>query len=219
MGLKKLDLQGNPYIGVFCATNDEFLVAPPNTSRKVLREMEEVLGVRALQTTIGGSTVIGALLTLNSHGGVVTHFLSAEEERRLMAIKPLPLEHRLNAAGNTVLANDRGAIVHPGYDRAAMAAISDALGVEVVKGTIAGSRIVGSLAVATNRGAICHPHATPEEIALLRDVLKVEVVIATANYGTPQVGACMVANDKGAVVGTPTTPIELGRIEEGLNLI
>jgi translation initiation factor 6 (eIF-6) len=28
----------------------------------------------------------------------------------------------------------------------------------------------------------------------------------------------VVANDRGAVVGSPTTPIELGRIEEGLNL-
>ncbi len=218
MGLKKLDLQGNPYIGVFCATNDEILVVPLNTPKKVVRDMEAVLGVRALQSTIGGSTVIGALMTLNSHGSVVTNFLSAEEEKRLMAIKPLPLDHRLNAAGNTVLANDRGAIVHPGYDRAAIAAIAEALGVEVVKGTIAGSSIVGSLAVATNRGAICHPHATPEELQVLRDVLRVEVVIATANYGTPQVGACVVANDRGAVVGTPTTPIELGRIEEGLNL-
>jgi translation initiation factor 6 len=51
---------------------------------------------------------------------------------------------------------------------------------------------------------------------LLRETLHVPVAITTANYGSALVGACMVANSKGAVVGSKTTPIELGRIEEGL---
>jgi translation initiation factor 6 len=53
---------------------------------------------------------------------------------------------------------------------------------------------------------------------VLKSALRVPVVITTANYGAAQVGACMVANSHGAVVGSRTTPIELGRIEEGLGL-
>jgi translation initiation factor 6 len=54
---------------------------------------------------------------------------------------------------------------------------------------------------------------------LLKTALRVPVMITTANYGAAQVGACMVANSHGAVVGSRTTPIELGRIEEGLGFL
>ncbi len=216
--LRKLDVQGNPYLGVFCASNDEVLVVPPGLTRQVVRDMEAALGAKAMTATVGGSTVVGSLLVLNTHGGVVTGLVTHQELETLRGLNLAALDHRLNATGNTILANDKGALIHPGYDRPAVELIADALDVEVVKGSIAGSRTVGSVAVANNKGAICHPHARPEELELLRGVLKVDVEIATANYGTPQVGACIVANDKGALVGTPTTPIEIGRIEEGLHL-
>ena len=117
-----------------------------------------------------------------------------------------------------MLCNDQGAVVHPGYDDEAMGVIHEVLGVPVVRGTIAGIRTVGAVAVATNKGAVCHPHARPAEMDLLKSALRVPVMITTANYGAAQVGACIVANSHGAVVGSRTTPIELGRIEEGLGL-
>ena len=52
----------------------------------------------------------------------------------------------------------------------------------------------------------------------IQRVLGVKPQICTANYGTGQVGACMMANSRGALVGEATTPIELGKIEEGLVL-
>jgi len=99
-----------------------------------------------------------------------------------------------------------------------VAFIGEVLGVSVVRGTVAGIKTVGSVAVATNKGVLCHPHARPGEMEVLKSTLQVPVVITTANYGAAQVGACMVANSHGAVVGSRTTPIELGRIEEGLGL-
>src|SRR3972149_95784 len=178
--MKRLDVVGNPYIGVFCAANDRLPPLPKLVPRATIRHMKEE------------GEAIGA------------------------AFYPLP--HRLNAVGNNVLCNDQGAVVHPGYDDDAIAIISDVLGVPAVPGTIAGIRTVGSVAGATNRGVLCHPHAKPGEIEAGREALKVPVLITTANYGAAQVGACMVANSRGAVVGSRTTPIELGRIEEGLGL-
>ncbi len=109
-----------------------------------------------------------------------------------------------------------GAIVHPGFDAETVKEISSALGVRVERGTVAGLKTVGSAAVTTNKGTLCHPHVRPGEIEVLKDVLQVPVSMTTANYGTAQVGACIVANSRGALVGNRTTPIEMGRIEEGL---
>lgn len=45
------------------------------------------------------------------------------------------------------------------------------------------------------------------------------VSIGTVNHGVPYVGAGMVANGKGAIMGSKTTGIEMGRIEDALDLI
>ncbi|MGQ0797062.1 MAG: translation initiation factor IF-6, partial [Methanobacteriota archaeon] len=180
-----------------------------------VRRMTEALGTRAVLTNVQHSSVVGRLLAVNSKGVLATPFIEPEEIEAIGdSVRPLP--HRLSAVGNNVLCNDKGAVVHPGYDEDAVAFIADALAVRVVRGTIAGMRTVGSAAVATNKGVLCHPHAKPAEIDVLEKVLEAPVLITTANYGQGHVGACLVANSRGAVVGSRTTPIELGRIEEGL---
>lgn len=215
--LRRFQIAGNPYVGVFAAANDERLVVPPDLPKSAIRHMEGALEARAVVTRVAHSTVIGSLLAMNSKGTLASPFIEADEIDRLgHAVYPMP--HRLSAVGNNVLCNDRGAVVHPGYDREAVAFIEEVLGVPVVRGTVAGIRTVGAVAVATNKGAVCHPHARPSEMDVMKSTLRVPVVISTANYGAAQVGACIVANSHGAVVGARTTPIELGRIEEGLGL-
>ncbi len=213
--LRRLEVDGNPYIGVFCAANEELLLLDRGVPKPAVRNIAEALGTRAIQTTIAHSAVIGSLVAMNSNGILTSPFI---EENEIEAIggPVYPLPHRLSAAGNNVLCNDHGALVHPGYNDDAVAFISEALGVPAARGTVAGVRTVGAVAVATNKGVLCHPHARPAEMDLLKETLRVPVAITTANYGSALVGACMVANTKGAVVGSKTTPIELGRIEEGL---
>lgn len=216
--LSKLDFSGNPYLGVFCATNDSLMVASPHIPGKALELVRAALEVTIVQTSIGGSTIIGSLVAMNSNAALLTGFAEEEEVSRLEGIDVYLLDHKLNAVGNNILVNDKGAICHPGYSRSVMREMEDVFGVEVHPSTIGGMKTVGSSAVVNNKGAICHPHSTEEELRIVEEILRVKPVIATANYGTPQLGACVVANDKGAITGTPTTPIELGRIEEGLQL-
>jgi translation initiation factor 6 len=216
--LVRLDFVGNPYIGVYCAASDSLMVASSAIPKKTMQKIGRALDVPTIQTTIGGSTVVGSLVRMNSHGIVVNDFVADEEKRLFKGVNMLVSPHKLNAMGNNVLCNDNGAVVHPGYDRQFVSELEDALDVEVVRGTVAGIRTVGSWAVATNRGALCHPHVRDEEKSVLEEVLKVPATITTANYGTAQIGACMVANGRGAAVGNRTTPIEMGRIEDGLML-
>ena len=213
--LRRLEVNGNPNIGVFCAANEDLLLLDPAVPKPAVRRIAEALEARAVQTNVAHSSVLGSLVAMNSNGILASPFI---EEGEIEAIggPVYPLPHRLSAVGNNVLCNDRGAVVHPGYNDDAVAFISEALGVPAARGTVAGVRTVGAVAVATNKGVLCHPHARPAEMDLLKQTLGVPVAITTANYGSALVGACMVANTKGAVVGSKTTPIELGRIEEGL---
>jgi translation initiation factor 6 (aeIF-6) len=64
---------------------------------------------------------------------------------------------------------------------------------------------------------IVTPGATEEEIKFLSELFKTNVKAGTANFGSIYVGASILANSKGVLVGADTTPIELGRIDDVLS--
>jgi len=219
MGIEQLDINGNSFIGVFCRANERILLYPPGLTDTSVKKMVTALDVEPVRMTVGGSTLLGSLLALNSKGAVVSNFIEVEEASCLDGINIVKAPVKLNACGNNILCNDRAALVNPGYTKKFVQTMSDGLDVEVVRGSIAGIKTVGSASVAVNKGILVHPKATEEELSMMRDLFKVNVQIGTANYGSPMVGACMIANTKGAVVGSLSTGIELGRMEDALGFL
>jgi translation initiation factor 6 len=215
----KLDINGNPFIGVYCHANEEFALVPRETPKKVQSKIEECLDVEIIKTTVAKSSIIGVLTCSNSHGIVVTNFAEEKELGPLIdKYNVLFIPDVLNAVGNNILVNDKFALVHPDFEKETKSEIADVLDVEVLGGKIAKVKTVGAAAYVTNKGLLCHPHTSKKELESLEEKFGVSAEIGTANYGTALVGACMIANSKGAVVGLSTTPIEIGRIEEALNL-
>jgi translation initiation factor 6 len=211
---------GSPYLGVFLRAGERAIVAPPATPGALERELLRLLGAVVVRTTIGDSDVIGALVAANSNGFVVGDKLDPDERRALEKIAPVSVvRDRRNAMGNNVLSNDAGALVHPEFTDHAVLEIGRALGVPAVRGTIAGLGTVGMAGLATNRGVVLHPKATEREAAHAAQVLKVPVHRSTANFGVPVVGACVVANSRGLLVGRPTTPVEIVHLQEGLGIL
>jgi len=211
---------GSPYLGVFVRADERYAVVPPSLPAAVDRELRRVLGVDLIRTTVADSEVIGALLASNSRGVLVGDGIDPGERRALERIGPVTvLRHRHNAFGNNVLANDAGALVHPEFSDDVLEAVGKALGVRAERATLAGLATVGMAGVATNRGAVVHPKATDRELARAEAVLGVPVNRSTANFGVPVVGACVVANSRGIVVGRPTTPVEIVHLQEGLRVM
>jgi len=210
---------GSPYLGVFVRAGERAVVVPPSTPAVLERELERVLGTRVVRTTVGESEVVGALVAGNSNGFVVGDALDPGERRALESIARVAVvRDRRNAMGNNVLANDRGALVHPEFTDSAVAAVAEALGVPAARATIAGLGTVGMAGIATDRGAVLHPKATEREAAVAEKLLAVPVHRSSANFGVPVVGACVVANSRGLLVGRPTTPVEIVHLQEGLGL-
>ena len=211
---------GSPYLGVFVRADERCAVVPPSLPGAVDRELRRVLGVEVVRTTVADSEVVGALIVANTRGIVVGDGVDPDERRALERVAPVTvLRHRHNAFGNNVLANDQGALVHPEYSDEVVATIGRALGVPAERGTLAGLATVGMAGVATSRGAVVHPKVTDRELAAAEAILKVPVARSTANFGVPVVGACVVANSRGIIVGRPTTPVEIVHLQEGLQLV
>ncbi len=213
------DVSGNPYVGVFCAASESLAVVPETVEKRIARSIGETLEVEVVRTNIAGSILVGSLLAINSNGAVFTNLAEKAELGRLPGgLNKVHMQEKINAAGNNLLVNDHGACIHPAATRKTVDRVQDALGVEVQKRTIAGIETVGSACICTNKGLVCHPKTSEDELKELSELFKVPAVLGTLNYGTPYLGACAVANSRGAFLGSTTTPIEMGRIEDGLNL-
>ncbi|MCI4337097.1 MAG: translation initiation factor IF-6 [Thermoplasmata archaeon] len=219
MPVSRTLFSGSPYLGVYLRIGDKAALIPPSTPASLQRDLERWFSVPTVRSTVHDSEVVGAFVAMNSRGAVVGDEVDDVERAHLETLAPLTVVRaRHNAMGNNVLANDQGALVHPEFSDEAVDRIGRALHVPAQRGTVAGLGTVGMAGIATNRGVVVHPKATEREVAAIEAALKVPVHRSTANFGVPIVGACIVANSRGLLVGLPTTPVEISHLQEGLQI-
>ncbi len=217
--LKTLDITQNAYIGVLAVTNDKLTLVPEQTEDEDIEVFEKALNTTVYRCGFGGLSLLGSLSAMNSRALVVPDYVDLDEIETDGDFRvESEMGTKFNAFGNNILVNDRFALVHEKYDMKTVRKIADVLDVETEKGTIAGFRTVGSAAVVTNKGLLVHPLTKPYELDHLKEIFNVPGNIGSANFGVGQVGACLVANSLGAVAGIHSTGIELGRIEDALEI-
>ena len=214
---RRLNISGSPVLGVFATCTDELVFIPQDTPDETVKKLEESLGVMAVRTSVGGSSIVGSLICGNTNGIIAAGFILDREIRRIRKYtKAARLSGELNAAGNLILANDTAALVHPDLSDKAVGVIEKTLGVNARKGTVAGLKTVGMAATATRKGILVHPKATSIEMSALEELFNLPVEIGTVNFGSPLVGSGLLANSKGYVAGEETTGPEITRIEDAL---
>jgi translation initiation factor 6 len=218
---------GIPTLGVLALTTEEITLLPIFLDKDDVDEISEILNTKCLQINIGGSCLVGSLAVANKYGILLPKIVDKDE---LAEIKRFLNDNNLDltveiikskntALGNLILTNDKGALISTEL-KEFKKDIEDVLNVEVEVGTIAELPTVGSNAVVTNKGCLTHPLVDDDELEFLKGLFKVEYIgKGTANKGTTSVGACIIANSKGAIVGGDTTGPELLMIEDALGLI
>lgn len=216
--IQKISILRSNFIGVYSKAWDDIVLLPSNVEDETASLISEGLQTPVEKLLIDNSSLIGTFIALNSNGIVVSrigdgHVFSDQIRDRNV----LFLNDKVNAIGNDVIANDHAAMIHKAFTASSQKKIEDALGVEVVKGTIGGIKTVGSAAVLTRKGMLVTPETSEEEMRSLSDLFKVPVKEGTANFGNMYVGSSILANSKGVFVGKETTPIETGRIDDILS--
>lgn len=218
MPFDKLEVEGDSNVGMHVAASEDFAVLPPQASAGARDKVSDALGVDVLVTTVGGSSLVGALCAMNSGGAAVTRFASEGElsPLREAGLDVEVLDTNLSASGNVVLANDAGALVHPELDDDLVEGIGEVLDVPVERGKVGPYKTVGSSAVVTNEGMLLPSPVRDEEAEELEKFFGVPSALGSVNYGVKMVGTGVLANSKGFVAGMETTGAEMGRIEEAL---
>ncbi len=212
---------GNPWLGMFIASNDRHSLIPVDSMKKFEDAVCEGLKTEVIKVSAGESNLLGIYIAMNSKGIVLPNIMRETETPKLagLGLEMFVSEEKNNAHGNNIALNDKGGIINPDVAPEHRKAMEDVLGIELVPMTIAGSFTVGSACLVTNEGFLAHYKASDDEMAQLKSALKVSGSKGTVNTGTGFVSFGAVANTKGYLAGEATTAFEMGRIEEALGLI
>ncbi len=217
--IQKTRVFNSPFLGVYLRTWEKYTLVPSNMDRDMTKVISESLGTELIELTLGGTKLLGSLSAMNSNGVLLSNIASNSETIKMPSdVNVAFLEDQINALGNDILVNDKAALVHEDFDRKSIKVIEDVLDVEVKKGSFGDIKTVGSCGLITKKGLILPPNLSDEEIEDMSNFFGVKGKVGTANFGSLYVGASVVANSKGALIGEDSTTIEISNIEEALNL-
>lgn len=223
----KATIDGDANIGLYGVCNDNLIFSPFFKYFNV--DVLDVLKIKEeIKMSIDEMPFLGMFMVVNNKGIVLPYLVKDKEISKLKEqlngigegdMNILKLDHKENALGNLMLCNDIGCVIASSLLKYAKT-LEDVLGVEVIEaGSIMRVETVGSLGYATNEGFIVSAYAEEDEYKTIKDVLKIDGDIGTVNYGSPFVASGIIANSKGALIGNNSTPIEISRVAESLNLI
>lgn len=223
--LNKLSILGNPNIGVYIFANDYVAIVPPGLTDTEKQLISDTLNVELIETKIAGTIINGIMVAGNNNVLIVPRNILDEEYNYLISslkkydMNVYILKSRHTALGNIILLNDKTCLVPPDLENTCVNVIKDISGVDVVlKKSLMGLNILGSLAVVTNNGGVVHPDISDEELRDLEAIFGFALERATVNSGVPFIKTGLVANKYGALVGELTTGPEIMRIQKGLGI-
>eukprot|EP01035_Chromulina_nebulosa_P019639 gene19639-25550_t len=207
-------------IGVFSNLTNSYALVAIGGSENFYSVFEQELSdhMPVVHTSIAGCRFVGRVTVGNRRGLLVPNTCTDTELMHLRNSLPdsvviQRVEERLSALGNCIVTNDHVALVHTDIDRETEDIISDVLGVEVFRQTIAGNALVGSYSKITNQGGLVHPRTSLEDLEELSSLLQIPLVAGTVNRGSDVIGAGLVVNDWCAFCGLDTTSTEISVVE------
>ncbi len=224
MTLVKIKVFGGDNVGLYIKATNKFFLYHSNLDKHKIEMVRDVLGVEGIPVKLVSSLILSPFVACNSNGVVIPRLWedyaidSLVDSLKELGVNYSVVDFKFNTFGNLVLANDVGAVVSPLVAPSIRRVIADTLDVEVVSTTIGRFSYIGSLGVANNKGGVFSSVIKDDESSLIGDVLNISVYNGSINGGVEFIASGLVANDRGALVGTSTTGRELMVISQALEV-
>lgn len=216
----RVQFENSNEVGVFANLTSAYCLVCQGGSENFYSVFEAELSdsIPVIHASIADCRFVGRVSVGNKNGLLVPNTCTDVELQHIRNSLPdgvvvQRVEERLSALGNCIATNDHVALVHTDLDRETEDIISDVLGVEVFRQTIAGNALVGSYCKFSNQGGMVHPQTPTEDLEELSSLLQVPLVAGTINRGSDVIGGGLVVNDWAAFCGMDTTSTELSVIE------
>ena len=212
----RIQFENSNDIGVFAKLTNSYCLVSNGGSENFYSFFETDIGshIPVIHTSIGGTKIVGRLTCGNKNGLLVPNTTTDNELQYLRNCLPdnivlKRVEERLSALGNCIACNDYIAIVHPEIDKETEEIISDVLGVEVFRTTVAKNVLVGSYCTVSNLGGLVHPMTSTAELDELSNLFQIPIAAGTINRGSDLISAGCCVNDLAGFTGMDTTSAEL----------
>jgi len=212
-------------IGIFARLTNSYCVIGCYEDEKTYSILETELNdyLSLVKTSVAGTRLVGRISVGNKNGFLLPRNASDEELQCIRNCLPegivvRRIDDKFSALGNVIACNDTVALIHPELARETEEVLTDVLGVEVFRQTIAGQALVGSYCCLSNRGGIMHPFTAIEDLSELSSIVRAPLVAATINRGSHVLAAGLIVNDWVAFCGINTTSAELSVIESVFGL-
>lgn len=215
--LVKSTVENNPFVGLYVKTNEDLLIVSPRVSKQFTSLAEEALGTtKTISILVDESPILGVYLALNSNGCILPAFASEKEVKALERELSVCVLSSNYAPGNTILCNDKAALVSEAISEEDVDEIKSALGVKVVHQSFANMKAFASTTTMTNNGFYTYNELNDLEFEHLKKLFEVNGLNGTTNFGTPFNALSLIANSKGAILGELSSGVETQRVYEAL---
>jgi len=218
MHLLKTGVNGSPNVGLFGYATDTYALFGEHVPEKLLRDIQDALGVPVHHVKIAGTGMLGVFLAGNERTLLVPGITFDSERAHLdrLGIPYAVIDTRHTCLGNNLIANGHGAVLSTEFSDEEAKLIGDALGVPAVRTDIAGLTTPGAMIRIRGDKGVIHRDATPAEIRLVEETLRVTLEPATVNLGTPYLNAGVLNNAHGMIVGDQSGGPEIVHLDEAL---
>ena len=220
----KINFKGDPNIGLYALATDSFVLIGAELNKKQTELLNEIFQVPIITSKIYGTPFAGIFCAANKEVLLVPELIFDKEFNSLkkqlkgiVVVKKFKTVH--TALGNTILANDKHAIISADFSTAELKKIEKLMNVKIKKIEIAESNVPGAYGILTNKGAIFGSITSDSSIKELEKYLKFEVGIGTVSTGSSIISSGVIANSKGFLVSDNSSGFEIGRIDESLGFI
>jgi len=220
----KLNLNGDPNIGLRVVATDKFCIAGRDVSEKYDPILAEVLKVPIIKISLYNTPLVGIFSAANSTHLFVPDIIFKSELEDLKnklkkyKVKIISLKTDHTALGNNLILNDAVCFASSLMEKSVIDAIKKT-GLKVIQTDLAETKIPGSLGILTNKGAIFAPNISKKEVKLIEKALGFEIGLGTVNMGNPFLSSGVTANSNGFLVGSLSSGPEIARIDEALGFL
>ena len=222
MHVAKLNINGNPNIGLYGYCADKICILGERLTKNAEKEVREALQAELHHLTIAGTPMPGVFLAGNSNALLVPGIAFDNEVKALKKLK-LPVtvfDTHLTCLGNNLIANGHGCLVNPEFSDAEIVWIEKTLKVPVKRVQIAGLDTPGACLVLNGKYGVIHRDAEPHEIAMVKDTLKLESLEpASVSLGSPYLKSGVLNNNEGFVVSETSGGPEIVHLEQSLGYL
>lgn len=216
-----MEFEGNPNIGIYMFVNNKVCLLGKKVSEAKKKEIQDVLGVPVYFVTALETELVGIFFTGDDHFLVVPELF--DHEKKLLQeicseqdMELVELNFRLNTLGNNLCFGSEIIMINPEYPSSVIKKLEKKTGYAVTQVDNDNFKAIGSVCIYANGKYFISQEFEEEQVSFILDEIG---GVGTINSGSNYISSGIVANNRGVIIGSASSTVEIQNVVEGLEYL